>query len=169
MMRIEEKIEPLAAEFRGLSPRERLELLLEFAEQLPPLPEHLRGSADKELHRVAECQTPVFLWLEPQNGQVMLWAEVAPEAPTVKGFVAILAEIVRRASLEELAQLPGDLLQRLGLSEALGVVRLRGLTAIVQRVRSAALEALARRSAASEMAPSSPTGTFGQANEGSDH
>ncbi len=39
------KLDQIVAEFADLEPRERLELLLEFAEKLPPLPERCPPSA----------------------------------------------------------------------------------------------------------------------------
>ena len=44
-------------------------------------------------HRIHECQTPVFLWVELADGRIQVHAWVAPEAPTVKGFVGIAREL----------------------------------------------------------------------------
>ena len=86
------KLDDIVAEFADLEPRERLELLLEFAENLPPLPERYRAERDAGLHRIVECQTPTFIWVELVDGHVQIFADVAPEAPTVKGFVGILVD-----------------------------------------------------------------------------
>jgi cysteine desulfuration protein SufE len=129
------KLDRIVDEFAGLEPRERLELLLEFAESLPPLPPRLQAEKDRGEHRVHECQTPVFLWVEVENGQVQVYADVAPEAPTVKGFVGILADAFFGASVEEVLSVPPDLLQRLGLLQALGMMRMRGLQAILFTIR----------------------------------
>ncbi len=129
------KLDRIVDEFAGLEPRERLELLLEFAESLPPLPSRLQAEKDRGDHRVHECQTPVFLWVEVENGQVQVYADVAPEAPTVKGFVGILADAFSGASVEEVLSVPPDLLQRLGLLQALGMMRMRGLQAILFTIR----------------------------------
>ena len=47
-------------DFLELSQQDRLQLLLEFSDELPALPERLRGHED-ELERVEECQSPVFI------------------------------------------------------------------------------------------------------------
>jgi cysteine desulfuration protein SufE len=130
-----ERIDAVAAEFAELEPRERLELLLEFAEKLPPLPPRFQAQRDAGLNRVHECQTPVFLWTEVSDGGVRIFADVAPEAPTVKGFVSLLAELFAGASPEEVLALESDLVQRFGLLEALGMVRMRGLHAIAHHIR----------------------------------
>ena len=129
------RLDELVAEFADLEPRERLELLLDFAENLPPLPPHYQAERDAGEHRVPECQTPVYLWVEV-NGKVQVYADVAPEAPTVKGFVAILVEAFAGATPEEVLNVPPNLISRLGLVEALGMVRMRGLQAILNRIRS---------------------------------
>lgn len=129
------RLEEIAAEFADLEPRERLELLLDFAEGLPELPAEYQAERDAGEHRVHECQTPVFLWIVVQDGRVQIHGDVAPEAPTVKGFVGILVEAFSGAKPAEVLQTPPNLIHRLGLAEALGMVRMRGLSAILNRIR----------------------------------
>lgn len=136
----QERLDEIASEFTDLNPRERLELLLEFAEGLPDVPEALHAERDAGDHRVHECMTPVYLWVLPQNGHVRVHAEVAPEAPTVKGFVAILVDAFSGASPDEVLTISPDILRRLGLLEALGMVRMRGLSAIFNRIRQAVVK-----------------------------
>jgi len=129
------KIDEISAEFADLEPRERLELLLEYAAKLPPLPAHLQAERDAGMNRVHECQTPVFLWVRVVEGGVHIDADVAPEAPTVKGFVSLLAEIYAGAAPVEVLAVETNLVQRFGLVEALGMVRMRGLQAIAGYIR----------------------------------
>ena len=129
------KLDRIVEEFADLEPRERLELLLEFAEGLPPLPPRYQAEKERGEHRVHECQTPVFLWVEVNNGQVHVYGDVAPEAPTVKGFVGILADAFTGATPDEVLTVGPDLLQRLGLLQALGMMRMRGLQAILFTIR----------------------------------
>jgi cysteine desulfuration protein SufE len=135
MSDVAKKLDGIIAEFADLEPRERLELLLDFANNLPPLPERLKAERDAGLHRVHECQTPVFIWVEPADGRVQIHADVAPEAPTVKGFVGVLVDAFSGAAPAEILNAPADLLQRLKLAEALGMVRTRGLGAILHYIR----------------------------------
>ncbi len=143
MSAVNERIDEIVGEFAELEPRERLELLLEFAEKLAPLPEHYRAQRDAGLNRVHECQTPVFLWVENEGGRVNIIADVAPEAPTVKGFVSILADIYHGAKAADVIAAPADIVQRFGLTEALGMVRMRGLQAISQHIRRRVAESIA--------------------------
>jgi cysteine desulfuration protein SufE len=132
------RLEQVCREFSSLDARERLELLLEYAESMPPLPERFAAQRHDEAHRVPECQTPVYLFTELEDGRLRLYADVAPEAPTVKGFVALLQELVSGAVPDEVATLDIDVLRQLGLVEALGMMRMRGLHAVFQRIRNEA-------------------------------
>ena len=113
----------------------RLELLLDFARKLPPLPEELQAERDAGLNRVPECMSPVFMWITPQNGGVRICVDVAEEAPTVKGFCSILVRAYDGATAAELAEVPNDLINRLGLTNQIRMNRWIGLTAIVGRIR----------------------------------
>ena len=113
----------------------RLELLLDYSQKLPALPERLVPLRDQGINRVPECQSPVFLFLERENGGVVLHADAPREAPTVRGFVSLLARALHGARPEEVATVPGDLLDQLGLSEALGMTRMQGLSAMIGRLK----------------------------------
>jgi cysteine desulfuration protein SufE len=135
------RLERIVGEFADLDPREKLELLVEFAAGLPPLPESHRSRRAEAEGRVHECQTPVFLWPEVIDGRARLVAEVAPEAPTVKGFVAILAQAVEGRPAAEAAALDESVIDRTGLTDVLGMLRSRGLRAILARVQRGLLAA----------------------------
>jgi cysteine desulfuration protein SufE len=135
MASVRERLDELVGEFADLDAREKLELLVDFANGLPPLTADYQARKAIEDRRVHECQTPVFLWMESQDGSARLIAEVAPEAPTVKGFVALLAEAINGRPTADVATISDDVLDRMGLADVLGILRTRGLRAIVARVK----------------------------------
>ena len=143
-MGVREKVEEIVGEFSDLDGREKLELLVDYANGLPPLTAAYEARKAAEDRRVHECQTPVFLWTEVEQGLSRVVAEVAPEAPTVKGFVAILAAAVNGRPVAEAAAIPEDLLERLGLADVLGILRSRGLRSITARIKRGLAEAAAR-------------------------
>ena len=130
------KLDAIIEEFQDLEARDRLDLLLDFAEKLAELPAAYQAERDAGLHRIPECMTPTFLWVQCISGRVSIHAYVAPEAPTVKGFVSILVEAFNGTMSDEVAAAPADLLHRLGLAELLGMNRLRGLNAVQQRLKN---------------------------------
>lgn len=141
-----QRLAEIIEEFSDLDVRERLETLLDFAESLPPLPERYQAERDAGDHRVHECQTPVYLWVEVGDGRVQVYGDAAPESPTVKGFLAILVDAFSGATVDEVLAVGPDLLAKLGLVEALGMVRMRGLQAILHHVRRQVAAGAARHS-----------------------
>lgn len=133
------KLDHYISRFKAADRATRLEALLDFAQKLPPLP--AERELARESHRVPECQTPVFLWVDIEDGAVKISAEVPRESPTVRGFVSLLVHGLAGATPGEVAALPDDLLHSFGLDEALGMLRTQGLTAIVRRIKRAAASA----------------------------
>jgi cysteine desulfuration protein SufE len=134
-------LENLIPRFKAADRQTRLETLLDYSKKLPALPQ--RYEAEKALghNRVDECQTSVYLWVEIDEGRVHIHADVPREAPTVRGFVSLLARTLEGQTPREVAQLPMDLLDQLGLSETLGMTRTQGLTAILHRIKSSVASA----------------------------
>lgn len=128
-------LDTIIPRFRAADRATRLETLLDYSRKLPPIPQHLEAQKGNDAHRVHECQTPVFLWVEIENGKVHIYADVPPEAPTVRGFISLLARTLDGAAPEDVARVPDDLLDRLGLSETLGMTRTQGLSAILHRIK----------------------------------
>lgn len=135
MESIQQRLDELIGEFADLDAREKLELLVDFAHGLPPLSAEHEARKTVEDRRVHECQTSVFLWTEGTTDAAQLVAEVAAEAPTVKGFVAILADAINGRPVADVAAISDDMLERMGLADVLGILRTRGLRAIVARVK----------------------------------
>jgi cysteine desulfuration protein SufE len=129
------KLAELVEELGQADRRERIELLIDLARDLPPLPEHLAEFKD-EAHRVPECQSPVFLFAECRDGRVSLHADAPIEAPTVRGFVALLVEGLDGATPTEVQSVPNDLIPRAGLDEVLGMQRVGGLHAVLRRLKA---------------------------------
>ncbi len=130
-----EKLDKIVRRFKASDKQTRLELLLDYSKRLPDLPDRFHAARDQGLNRVPECQSPVFLFLESGEGGVVLHADAPREAPTVRGFVSLLARGIAGAPPADVAALPADLMDQLGLSEALGMTRMHGLTAMIGRLR----------------------------------
>jgi len=128
-------LDTIIPRFKAADRSTRLETLLDYSRRLPPLPQRLEAEKERGDHRVHECQTPVFLWVEVEQGKVHIHADVPRESPTVRGFIALLARSLEGAAPEDVARVPDDLLDQLGLSETLGMTRTQGLTAILQRIK----------------------------------
>ena len=121
-------------DFLALGVRDRLQLLLEFSNELPELPERYRDHPDL-FEKVVECQSPVFIFVEVDDGRVHLYATAPEQAPTTRGFASILAQGLDGLSVDDVLGLPDDYPQTLGLSEAVSPLRVRGMTAMLARAK----------------------------------
>ena len=115
--------------------RDRLQLLLEYSRELPPLPE--RYAAHRELlEPVPECQTPLFLAAEVDpDAAVHLFFEAPAEAPTTRGFAAILHAGLDGLNADEVLATPGEFSSQLGLQDLVSPLRLRGMAAMLARIK----------------------------------
>lgn len=116
------------------SPKEfRTEALLDYSRRIPPLPDHI--TAD-DLEQVHECQTPFFLATEiGDDGSVRLYFQAPPESPTVRGFAGILLDGLEGADAETVLAVPDDFFYGMGLEEVVTPLRLRGMGAILARIK----------------------------------
>jgi cysteine desulfuration protein SufE len=139
---IPDKLAAIVDEFAS-APRELvLEMMLEFADAVRPLPASFQGHEGME--QVPECQTPFFLKavVTPAD-QVELYFDCPPEAPTTRAFAGILSEGLQGATTAEVLAVPSDLYQRMGLATAISPLRVRGGTAILNRLQRQVREATA--------------------------
>ncbi|MDP9889132.1 SufE family protein [Pseudarthrobacter enclensis] len=124
-------------DFQALSEPERLQLLLEFSEGLPELPDRLKDHPEL-LEQVVECQSPLFLTIETGNnddGAVHLFFKAPAEAPTTRGFAGVLHEGLDGLTADEILAVPDDMPELLGLTRAITPLRMRGMTAMLGRIK----------------------------------
>ncbi len=122
-------------DFLGLPQRDRLVLLLEFANELPELPARYADHPDL-LERVVECQSPVFIFVEVDDDRIVHLHATAPiQAPTTRGFASILVQGLAGLTVEEVLAVPDDFPDSIGLTEAVSPLRIRGMTALLGRTK----------------------------------
>ena len=134
MTSLENQLSELANDFAALTVPERLDLLLEFADNLPEVPERLAAHPDL-LERVVECQSPVFLLVEVDNGVVTTHFTVPREAPTTRGFASILHSLLNERSVAEVLGASDSFPDSLSLSAAVSPLRLRGMRGMLARIK----------------------------------
>ena len=129
------RLQEIADEFGDVPESERLQLLLEFGQELPPLP--ARYATQRELlEPVPECQSPLFLAVEiSPNETVHLFFDAPPEAPTTRGFAGILHAGLDGLTADEVLATPGEFSSQLGLQELVSPLRLRGMVAMLGRIK----------------------------------
>jgi cysteine desulfuration protein SufE len=136
---IPEKLQEIVDDFAMASREEKVEMLIQYAESLPDLPERLRGERDK-MDPVPECQTPVFLHSEKQaDGGLAFYFDIPPQSPTVRGLAAILANGLNGAKPEEVLAVPADFYAPMNLQEAISFQRLNGFQGVLAHMKQAAV------------------------------
>ena len=121
--------------FAGSPPRDRLELLLEYSEMMPPLPERF-ASHPERMESVPECQSPLFVAAEVgADGRVEIAVDAPPESPTTRGFAGIFHAGLNGLPADEILAVPGDVTSRLALNDVVSPLRLRGASALLGRIQ----------------------------------
>ena len=130
--------------FATSPPRDRLELLLEYSEMMPPLPARFAEHPER-LEPVPECQSPLFVAAEVDaDHRVEISVDAPPEAPTTRGFAGIFHAGLNGLSADEILAVPGDVTSRLSLNEVVSPLRLRGASALLGRIQRQVREQLDR-------------------------
>ena len=125
----------------------RIELLIELGDRVPPLPDHLADHPER-FEQVEECQTPFFLAAEVDDERrAWLWFDCPPQAPTTRGFAGILSAGLHGVDADAVLAVPDDFHHQMGLAEAISPLRLRGMDAILRRLKRQLATQLAARGA----------------------
>jgi cysteine desulfuration protein SufE len=123
----------VVSDFQEVAGQDKLQLLLEFANELPALPPELEEAA---MEPVPECQSPLFLDVDVSDpDHVRLYFSAPPEAPTTRGFAAILAAGLDGQSAADILAVPDDFYSDLGLAALISPLRLRGMSAMLTRIK----------------------------------
>jgi len=129
------RLQEIADDFNALPDAERLQLLLEFSEDLPSLPPRYAEYPDL-LEPVPECQSPLFLAVEVEpDAAVHLFFDAPREAPTTRGFAGILHGALDGLSADEVLATPDEFTSQLGLQQLVSPLRLRGMAAMLGRIK----------------------------------
>jgi cysteine desulfuration protein SufE len=128
-------LDDLIAELDELEPDEKLQWLVEFANELPELSPSKRAVQFPESCRIQECQTPVHLWVDVIDHKVHLEADVPQKSPTVRGLVALIVCGLEGSSVTEAISIPDDMVAHTGLSSALGMTRQQGFRGVIMRIK----------------------------------
>jgi len=130
-------LDEVVADFAAVNAADRVQLLLDYAHDLPPLPDYYAEHRD-ELEAVPECQSPLFLAVDvgaDAERTVRVHLDAPPEAPTTRGFAGILSAGLDGQPAAVVLAVPDDFYLRLGLAEVVSALRLRGMAAMLARIK----------------------------------
>jgi cysteine desulfuration protein SufE len=130
-----QKLEESIGLFDGLTREERMELLLEFADRLPEVPQRLRDDTSQR-RPVHECMTPTWIYVEPDGESARIYVEVAEEAPSIRAVATLIIEGCQGAPREQILAVPVDLAVQIFGPEMVGQRRY-GLAGLVGNIKRA--------------------------------
>ncbi len=88
------------------------------------------------MEQVHECQSPLFLAVEVDEAErVHLFFSAPPEAPTTRGFASIMHTGLDGEPAADVLAVPDDFYTALGLAQAVSPLRLRGMSAMLSRIK----------------------------------
>lgn len=149
MERLPEKLEDLLQNLEMLPDRgERIQALIGIAERFRSVPEEIVRRPFPEEHRVKECESEAYVFPEPlPDGTLKFhFAVENPQGISAMATAVILDETLSGVPLEEVARVPSDIIYRI-FGRELSMGKSLGLMGMVNRVRGAARQQLARRRA----------------------
>lgn len=135
------RLQEIVEDFQYSEGREKIELLIQYAENLPEIPAELQSN-HSEMEAVEECMTPVFVQAQLHNGKLNFYFDVPRESPTVRGFAAIMGEGLSGCTPQEVLAIPNDFFKRMGLEQVLTMQRMNGLSAILAHMKRLAAQSL---------------------------
>jgi cysteine desulfuration protein SufE len=125
----------IVAAFQEVPQNLKLELLLEYSENLPALPERYKDHPEL-LERVEECQSPVYLFVElDQANTVSIFLTAPDEAPTTKGFASLLQLALDQQKAETVLGFDDSFVDALGITDLVSPLRIRGLQGMLMRIK----------------------------------
>ena len=134
MVQYTEAAQEIVDAFNEVPVSSKLELLLEYANSLPALPERYADHPEL-LERVEECQSPVYLFVEVENGKANIFLTAPAEAPTTRGFASLLQLALDGQSIDTINTFSDQFIQDLKLSDLVSPLRIRGMHGMLTRIK----------------------------------
>ncbi|GAB4579613.1 MAG: SufE family protein [Anaerolineales bacterium] len=135
------KLQQIIEDFQWSDDREKAQMLVEYSEKLPPLPDWINPD-HSAMEQVHECMTPVFVQSEVKDSRIFYYFDVPKSSPTVRGFAALMQEGISGSTMEEVMRIPSNFFQPMGLEKVLSAQRMHGISAILGHMKRLAASGL---------------------------
>lgn len=141
-MALPPRLQQLVDLFAASPKQVKVEALVDYAKRLDDPSEAMLE--DRVLEQVHECQTPFFVATEVDaEGRVTLYFQVPQESPTMRGYAGILADGLNGSTVQEILDVPDTFYLGMGIEEVVSPLRIRGMGAILARIKRQLREASA--------------------------
>ncbi len=139
MKRLPDRLEGLLATLEALDRGDRIEMLIEVAGQFKPVPPRIAQRPFAVEHRVPGCESEAYVWSEarPDGTLTYYFAVENPQGISAMALAALLADSLSGAPLDEVAEVPADVVYRIFGNE-LSMGKSLGLMGVVNMSREMA-------------------------------
>jgi cysteine desulfuration protein SufE len=144
-MALPARLDELLGDLDRLADRsERIDALIGIANRFRDVPQRVAERPFGEEHKVPACESQAYVFAEPRRDGTLdfHFAVENPQGISAKAMAVILGETVSGAPLEEIAELPGDIVYRI-FGRELSMGKSMGLMAMVSMVAHSARQAAA--------------------------
>ena len=137
------KLRALLDDLNAITDRdEKMEYLIELAEEFKPVSESVATAPFPETARVPSCQSEVFAFANPEgDGLKFSFAVENPQGISAKAMASILDQTLSGAPLQEVIDVPSDIVYDI-FGRNIGMGKGQGLTSMLFMVQTFARNAL---------------------------
>lgn len=139
MKPLPDRLERLLAVLDGQDRADRIQMLIDIARGFKPVPERIATRPFPLDRRVPGCESEAYVWSEPrEDGTLSYYFAVEnPQGISAMALASILDRSLSGAPLDEVAEVPADIVYRI-FGRELSMGKSLGLMGIVNTVRGAA-------------------------------
>jgi cysteine desulfuration protein SufE len=139
MKPLPDRLESLLTTLETLDRGDRIQMLIELADQFSPVPPRIAQRPFAADHRVPGCESEAYVWAEPHpsGGLDYYFAVENPQGISAMALAGILGTSLSGAALDEVATVPADVIFRI-FGRELSMGKSLGLMGMVNMVRAAA-------------------------------
>jgi cysteine desulfuration protein SufE len=130
------KLDDLLDLFSMYSDKERIDLLVDFAEKFKEVPPEIAKKPFPEENKVPFCESGAYVWKikQPDNTIKLFFAVDNPQGVSAKALSSILEQTVSGREEEVIKNIPDDLVYKI-FGQSLSMGKNMGLAGIVQMVK----------------------------------
>lgn len=133
------QLERLVTTLEALDRGDRIQMLIELANQFKPVPPRIAQRPFPAEHRVPGCESEAYVWSEPnpKGGLTYYFAVENPQGISAMALAGILGSSLSGAPPDEVADVPADVIYRI-FGRELSMGKSLGLMGMVNMVRAEA-------------------------------
>jgi len=143
MKRLPDRLERWLYTLEALDRADRMQMLIDLAGRFRRVPPRIANRPYPVEHRVPGCESEAYIWSEPKpDGTLTYYFAVEnPQGISAMALAAILDDTLSGVPLEEVADVPADVVYRV-FGRELSMGKSLGLMGMVNMVRAAARQQL---------------------------